>query len=92
MVTTYAPGETVRIDFPGHPWNGKAVEIVRDDPEFEVGYPNASMIARVIFCRGPGVKEPIGMSAFHIAGTVEAQQRRRWDADETDDRQGDLLL
>jgi hypothetical protein len=85
---TYLTGEIVRIDFPSHPWHGKAVEVVRDDPEVELGSVE-SMIARVIFCRGPGVKEAIGFGPHHIAGTAEAQQRRRWDADETDDRQGE---
>ena len=53
-------------------------------------WPSASMIARVIFVCGPDVSVAIGMGPEHISGTVEAQQRRRWDADEDDDRQGEL--
>jgi hypothetical protein len=88
----YAVGETVRIDFPADEWHGRAVEVVRDDPAVEVGHEDGtSMIARVIFVRGPGIPHAVGFHASHIAGTVEAQQRRRWDA-EGDDRQGMLGL
>jgi hypothetical protein len=86
---SYAAGEIVRIDCPGHPFHGRAVQVVRDDPDCELGHEDgASLIARVIFCCGPGAT--IGFGPEHIAGTTEAQQRRRWDADETDDRQGNL--
>jgi hypothetical protein len=89
---TYRSGEIVRIDFPSHPWHGKTVEVVADE-EWILSHPEAEepIWGRVIFCRGD-VRDAIGFHAAHIAGTVEAQQRRRWDAAESDDRQGDLAL
>ena len=43
----FNPGDTVRIDCPGHDFHGRAVEVVRDDPAFELGYEDASMIAQI---------------------------------------------
>ena len=63
------PGTIVRIRCPAHPWHGKRVEVVRDDPAFELGNPpESSMIARTIFCRKDGVT--IGFGPTHFFGDV----------------------
>ncbi len=89
----FAPGEIIRIDFPSHPWHGRTVTVERDVEDFDLAPEDGeSCLTRVIFCRGPGVRVPIGLAPEHIAGTVEAQQRRRWDDEGSDGSQGELAL
>ena len=67
---TMTPGTILRIRCPAHPWHGKRVEVVRDDPAFELGNPpESSMIARTIFCRKDG-SEPIGFGPAHFFGDL----------------------
>lgn len=86
-------GDTVLIDCPGHTLHGKACLVVRVENEFNLapeGMPPYS--APLVLCKHPSLPSTIGFGPCHIAGTVEARQRRTWDAVDDDERQGSLLL
>lgn len=50
------------------------------------------LVGVVIFVTHPSLPSSIGFGLEHIAGTAAAAQRRAWEAETDDERQGSLLL
>lgn len=60
---SFAAGTRVKVRLSGHPFHGKTVTVVEDNPAFRF---NDDAVMRVVFVRHPSVPEPIGMHVSHL--------------------------
>ena len=89
------PGDIVLVDCLHHPWHNRRVEVVEYIPDFNIAPDGVEpLVGPLVMVRLTRKLEPIGLGLSHIAGTVEAMNRRQWDARDTgeDGRQQELTL
>jgi hypothetical protein len=86
------PGDSVRVDFPGHALHGRTVEIIDVLPDFDLAVADDAepLLTTLVMVRHTGLPQPIGIGLSHIGGTVENASRRKDEG--ADQRQAELLL
>lgn len=86
-------GQSAAVDFPGHPWHGKRVEVVSIEFEFNIAPDGAEpYLAPVVFIRRKSDGEPIGIAMERLAGTAENARLRTEERAANETGQGELLL